>query len=94
MVKKILITGLLLLSLSASAAGIIAELENEGGGIIALTDIGCKTVIGANIAYSNHRNGNYLLGCWVLDKDNVYVKWSDGDIKEYPWVHFKKDTKI
>lgn len=92
--KKILIMGLLLLSLNVNAAGIIAELENEGGGTIALTDIGCKTVVGANIAYSNHRNGKHILGCWVSDKENVYVKWSDGDIREYPWENFKRNTKI
>jgi hypothetical protein len=75
---------LLLLSLSVHASGIIAEMPNEGGGQISLTDIKCTTIQNTFIAYSNLPNGKAILGCWASDDDNVFVRWSNGDIRQYP----------
>jgi len=79
-----MMAALLLLSLNASAAGIIAEMPNQGGGNISLTDIKCTTIKDTFIAYSNLANGKSILGCWASDEDNVFVRWSDGDIRQYP----------
>jgi len=75
---------LLLLSLNVHASGIIAEIPNQGGGNISLTDIKCTTIQNTFIAYSNLPNGKSVLGCWASDDDNVFVRWSDGDIRQYP----------
>lgn len=80
---------LLLLSLSVHASGIIAEMPNQGGGNISLTDIKCTTIQDTFIAYSNLPNGQAMLGCWASDEDNVFVRWSDGDIRQYPIGGFK-----
>jgi len=82
--KRLLIVALLLLSLNASAAGIIAETTNKGGGNISLTDMKCTTIKDTFIAYSNLSDGRTLLGCWASDEDNVFVRWSDGDLRSYP----------
>jgi len=79
---------LLLLSLNASAAGVIAEAPNQGGGSISLTDIKCTTTENSFIAYSNLANGKSILGCWASDDDNVFVRWSDGEIRQYPVAKF------
>jgi hypothetical protein len=75
---------LLLLSLNVNAAGVIAETVNKGGGHISLTNMKCTTIQDTFIAYSNLPNGQTLLGCWASDEDNVFVRWSDGDIRSYP----------
>ena len=75
---------LLLLSLSVHANGIIAEMPNQGGGNISLTDMKCTTIKDTFIAYSNLPNGQAMLGCWASDQDNVFIRWSDGDIRMYP----------
>ena len=83
-----LMAALLLLSLNANAAGIIAEMPNDGGGYISLTDMKCTTIKDTFIAYSNLPNGKAVLGCWASDDDNVFVRWSDGDIRQYPIQFF------
>ena len=74
---------MLLLSLSANAAGVIAEVVNQGGGSIALTDIKCTTVKDTFVAYSYLADGKSLLGCWAADDSRVFVRWSDGDVRSY-----------
>ena len=74
---------LLLLSLNVHANGVIAEMPNQGGGNISLTDIKCTTIKDTFVAYSNLPNGKSILGCWASDDDNVFVRWSDGDIRQY-----------
>ena len=59
-------------------------MPNQGGGNITLTDIKCTTIKDTFIAYSNLPNGKSILGCWASDDDNVFVRWSDGDIRQYP----------
>lgn len=91
--KKLLTTVLLLLSLNVSAAGVIAEVINDGGGSIALTDIKCTTIAGTFVAYSYIQNGQSILGCWSSDDTRVFVRWSDGDIRSYPIEVFKLKQK-
>lgn len=74
---------LLLLSLNANAAGVIAEAINKGGGSLALTDIKCTTMKDMYIAYSYLDDGRSILGCWAADDSRVFVRWSDGDIRSY-----------
>ena len=81
--KKMLMAGLLLLSLNVHASGIIAEMPNQGGGNISLTDIKCTTIKDTFIAYANSSSGRSILGCWASDEDYVLVRWSDGDIRQY-----------
>lgn len=64
-------------------------MPNQGGGNISLTDIKCTTIKDTFIAYSNHENGQSILGCWASDKDNVFIRWSDNDIISYPIEGFK-----
>lgn len=86
---------MLLLSLNVSAAGVIAEVINDGGGSIALTDIKCTTIAGTFVAYSYIKNGQSMLGCWSSDDTRVFVRWSDGDLRSYPIevFHLKKQQK-
>jgi hypothetical protein len=49
-----------------------------------LTDIKCTTIKDTFIAYSNLSSGGAVLGCWAADDDNVFIRWSDGDIRQYP----------
>lgn len=91
--KKLLMAGLLILSLSVHAKGIIAEMPNQGGGNISLTDIACTSIKNTFIAYSNLPNGKSILGCWASDDDNVFVRWSDGDLRSYPIINFQLKQK-
>ena len=84
---------LLLLSLSAHASGVIAEVFNQGGGSIALTDIKCTTRVGTFVAYSYLENGRSILGCWASDDSRVFVFWSDGDTRSYPLDIFNLPKK-
>ena len=89
-----MMAALLLLSLNASAAGIIAEMPNQGGGNISLTDIKCTTIKDTFIAYSNLPNNQSVLGCWASDDDHVFVRWSDGDIRQYPVGAFTMKKRL
>lgn len=73
---------LLLLSLNVSAE-VIAEMLNQGGGTIALTNLPCKSVAGTSVAYSYIKSGQSLLGCWTIEGDRVFIKWDDGDLRSY-----------
>ena len=85
--------GLLLLSLNVHAKGVIAEVINDIGGSIALTDIKCTTIAGTFVAYSYAKNGQSILGCWSSDDARVFVRWSDGDLRSYPIELFNLKQK-
>ena len=68
-------------------------MPNQGGGNISLTDIVCTTSKNAFVAYSNLANGKAMLGCWASDDDNVFIKWSDGDLRSYPINNFQMKQK-
>lgn len=92
--KKILMAGLLILSLNVNAAGVIAETANQGGGVIALLDMECKTKKGLFIAYSYLQTGQSMMGCWTTDNtDRVFIEWSDGDLRSYPISMFTMKKK-
>ena len=86
---------LLLLSLNANAE-VIAEVINNGGGTISLTNVPCKSINGTSIAYSYVSNGKSLLGCWTIEGTRVFIKWDDGDLRSYDAGAFtlKKKTSI
>lgn len=88
-----LIMALLLLSLNVHAKGVIAEIFNDGGGSIALTDMKCTTIAGTFIAYSYIKGGQSILGCWSSDDTRVFVRWSDGDLRSYPIELFNLKPK-
>lgn len=86
---------LLLLSLSVHASGVIAEVQNNGGGSIALLDMECKTAPGTFVAYTYLKGGQSLLGCWTTDSsDRVFIQWSDGDLRSYPIGMFNLKKKL
>jgi hypothetical protein len=58
-------------------------MPNQGGGNISLTNIKCTTIKDTFVAYANSLSGKSILGCWASDEDNVLVRWSDGDIRQY-----------
>lgn len=91
--KKLMITVLLLLSINVHASGVIAEVVNEGGGSIALTDIKCTTIPNTFVAYSYIPSGQSILGCWASDDSRVFVRWSDGEIRSYAIEVFKLKKK-
>jgi len=68
-------------------------MPNQGGGNISLTDITCTTIKNTFVAYSNLPNGQAMLGCWASDEDNVFVRWSDGDLRSYPIDRFQMKKK-
>jgi hypothetical protein len=69
-------------------------MPNQGGGNISLTDVKCTTIQDTFIAYSNLPNGRAILGCWASDEDNVFVRWSDGDIRQYPIEKFNMKKRF
>jgi len=68
-------------------------MPNQGGGLISLTDTKCTTIKDTFIAYSNLPSGKSILGCWAADEDNVFIRWSDGDIRQYPIGSFAMKKK-
>lgn len=79
---------LILLLATAAHAETIATAQNDGGGIMVLTDIKCKDSKSL-VAYSTTNNNKTLLGCWFLDDNFVFIIWNDGDVRTYPfgiWV--------
>lgn len=93
--KKLLMAGLLILSLNVHASGVIAETPNQGGGSIALLDMECKTRNGTFIAYSYLKDGRSMMGCWTTDSDSrVFIHWSDGDLRSYPIEMFNLKKKM
>ncbi len=91
--KRFIFATLFVLALNVQAKGVIAEVQNEGGGSIALTDMKCTTVKDTLIAYAYTKNGQSLLGCWATDDTRVFIKWSDGDLRSYPIDVFKLPKK-
>ena len=84
---------LLLLSLNVHAKEIVAEIVNDGGGSIALTDIKCTKIAGTFVVYSYIKSGHSMLGCWSYDDTRVFVRWSDGDLRSYPIELFNLKPK-
>jgi hypothetical protein len=79
--KKLLLVLSLVCSFAHSET--IATLQNGAGGIIVLTDVKCDK--NSRVVYSNDSGGNTWMGCWFFDDNFVFIKWSDGAIKTYPF---------
>ena len=87
--KRLLLAALLILSLNANAA-VVAEMVNQGGGTIALTDAKCTKVQNTYVAYSYITSGQSLLGCWTSEGNRVFILWNDNDLRSYPLEYFRQ----
>lgn len=86
----------LLLVIGVAQAEPIAETKNMGGGKIVLTNDKC-TNSNAFIAYSVMPNQPTLTGCWANDDEYIHIKWSDGDLRSYPyngWYMLNKKPNV
>lgn len=73
-----------LLAPVTALAGVLATINNDGGGKIVLTDMKCKAVENALVAYATNPKGSTLTGCWTLDENFVHILWDDdGKIRSY-----------
>lgn len=79
--KKLLLIALFLPIIGNAKA--VAELRNNGGGKIVLTDEFCNDRR-FKLAYSQMNNASTLLGCWAMDNSFVHIRWYDGDLRSYP----------
>jgi len=84
--KNLLLASLLLVCCSAEAK-IVAESLNQSGGKMVLTTEKCTNSTGY-VAYSVMENNPTLLGCWLNDDDFIHIRWSDGDLRSYPYNVF------
>ncbi len=75
-----------------SHAGTVATALNIGGGLIVLTDDKCSGKEGL-IAYTNDKTGRTTIGCWFPEDSFIFVRWSDGDIRTYPYEIFTVKQK-
>lgn len=92
--KTALVTFMLLPALASAAA--IANMPNEGGGKIVLTDEVCKydgtTYSKLNRAYSYTTSGHNSEGCYFVEDETVVVIWnssSGANRMRYPLVNFQ-----
>ena len=81
--KRILL-GLSLALCGFCNADTVAYMKNNAGGVIVLTDVKCDK--NSFIVYGNTKDGTTITGCWFLDDNFVFVKWSSGDLKTYPFT--------
>ncbi len=77
------------MSLNASAA-VVAEMVNQGGGTIALTDAKCTKVQNTFVAYSYISSGQSLLGCWTSEGNRIFILWNDNDLRSYSLDMFRQ----
>ena len=83
-----------LLAISTAHAGILATLQNDGGGQIVLTDIACSSIQGAKVAYATSPKTNTLTGCWTIDEQYVHIFWDDDQkIRSYELFLWKVNKK-
>jgi hypothetical protein len=75
-----------LLSTTAVAQNfsIIGYIRNQAGGEITLSteSLSCKE--GERAAFIRSQGGKVsLFGCWRLIQDQIWIRWSDGDVYAY-----------
>jgi hypothetical protein len=68
-------------------ADTVATATNASGGMIVLTNTKCSNKTGM-VAYTNDNVGRTTLGCWFAEDTFVFVAWSDGDVRTYPYGIF------
>lgn len=61
----------------------VAEIRNQGGGKIVITDEFCNDGK-FKLAYSQMNGASTLLGCWGMDNSFIHIRWYDGDLRSYP----------
>lgn len=81
-ISKVLVG--MLLAVSVAQAEPIAETKNMGGGKIVLTNDKCDNGT-SYIAYSVMPNRSTITGCWANDDEYIHIRWSDGDLRSYPY---------
>ena len=95
--RAILIAALAAALAVPATAGVIATLENKGGGQIKLTDDICKSREGQDLAwlfaYSTLPGGKFLTGCWMVADDDVLVIYDNGGVRLYPMDAFTTRSK-
>ena len=89
--KHIAIVTFMLLPAYAGAEA-IANMPNEGGGMIVLTDDQCKhegkVYKGLNRIYSYTAQGHNSEGCYGIEDDTVVAVWTSGNKMRYPISSF------
>jgi uncharacterized protein YxeA len=89
--KHIAIVTFMLLPAYAGAEA-IANMPNEGGGMIVLTDDQCKhegkVYKGINRIYSYTAQGYNSEGCYGIEDDTVVAVWTSGNKMRYPISSF------
>ena len=92
--KKLLLILLLATNLHAET---VATAQNDGGGILVLTNVKCndkKSMVAYTTITSSSKT---LFGCWFVDDNFVFIAWSDGDTRTYPfyiWDVKKKGSSM
>ena len=74
---------LALLTGQASAA-VLGTITNQAGNEIELTDESCGENAG-NLVMAQLESGSLMVGCWFKAEEWLLIKWSDGDIRRYPY---------
>lgn len=73
---------------TAHAAGepkIIGSIPNRDGGEIVLSTEPCRDEPAKRIAYITSGGGKIaLFGCWNMIGEKIFIKYSDGDLYNYP----------
>jgi hypothetical protein len=91
----LLFAGLIITQYSKAEA--IAQMPNEGGGFIVLTDDVCnyegKVYKGLNRLYSYTQQGYSSEGCYGVEDETVVVVWKSGNKMRYPISSFTLTTK-
>ena len=78
--KKLLLA---LLLIGSAQAGTVAAMKNNAGGVIVLTDLKCDKT--SMVVYANTDKGKTAFGCWFVDENFVFIRWSDGEVRTYPF---------
>ena len=88
--KKLI--ALLLLAPTLAFGGVVASMNNQGGGKIVLTDEQCiykgKNYRHLYKAYFYTAEGITGDGCWVIEDESVTVVWHMGETRRYPAANF------
>ena len=75
----------LMITASSSHALIIAEMFNNTGGKIVITDEACNLGGNARLAYTTIPRGRTDLGCWAVDEEYIHIRWQEGNrMMSYP----------
>lgn len=83
---------ILCLMLGNAMAKTVAIAENQSGGVIVLTDTPCKDKK-TYFVYANNAEGKVNNGCWFIDENFIFILWSDGELRSYPFDMWKIKKK-